>query len=124
MYTALTGPFNLGGVVALSSWVIIENILIVNCMLLIEYVCIPKRIFCLQFPLHKTIQWDTVKKPKILQCHGDSDPLVHYSFGVMTSQLLKPHIPDYVFKSYPMLGHSSNEAELEDLKAFLKKVLP
>ena len=45
----------------------------------------------------------------IFQCHGEDDPLVAYSFGAMTSQLIGSFNNQSQFKSYPGLGHSSCE---------------
>lgn len=95
----MSTPPTLGGIVGLSCWL----------------------------PMHKTFPYGgagALQRPPLLQCHGEADPLVHYSFGMLTSTLLKTQLPKYTFKSYPNLGHSSSEAELEDVKAFLKDALP
>jgi lysophospholipase-2 len=97
LYTGLTFPSQIGGIVALSCWL----------------------------PMHKSFPYGgPIQHPAVLQCHGESDPLVVYPLGLMTSTLLKPHLPKYTFKSYPNLQHSSNEQELEDVKNFIKEVLP
>jgi len=98
MYTGLSAPPTLGGIIGLSCWL----------------------------PLHKTFPYGgaALQRPPVFQCHGEADPLVHYSFGLLTSTLLKSQIPKYTFKSYPNLGHSSSEQELDDVKSFLKEVLP
>jgi len=96
LYVGLTENSTLGGIVALSSWL----------------------------PMHRSFPWNTNTRPPVLQCHGEADPLVLYSFGVMTSAILKAHLPKYTFKSYPQLQHSSSEQEMEDVKGFMKEVLP
>jgi len=45
----------------------------------------------------------------ILQCHGDSDPLVSPSFGAMTSQLISTFNSNIKFKTYKDMGHSSSD---------------
>jgi len=97
LYSGLSSPPQLGGIIGLSCWL----------------------------PMHKSFPYGgTVQQPPVLQCHGEADPLVHYSFGLMTSALLKSHLPKYTFKSYPNLQHSSSEPELEDVKKFITEVLP
>jgi len=96
LYLGLTEHTSLGGIVALSSWL----------------------------PMHRSFPWDSAARPAVLQCHGEADPLVLYSFGVMTSAILKSHLPKYTFKSYPQLQHTSSEQEMEDVKTFMKEVLP
>jgi len=97
LYTGLSAPPTLGGIIGLSCWI----------------------------PLHKSFPYGgAIQRPPVLQCHGEADPLVNYPFGLLTSTLLKSQLPRYTFKSYPNLGHSSSEAELEDVKAFLKETLP
>lgn len=76
--------------------------------------------------MHKEFPYagGNIQKPPVFQCHGEMDPLVHYSFGLMTSALLKSHLPRYTFKSYPHLGHTSSDQEMEDVKNFLSETLP
>jgi len=95
LYTGLSSPPLLGGIIGLSCWI----------------------------PMHKTFPYSGLQRPPVLQCHGEADPLVHYTFGLLTSTLLKSQLPKYTFKSYPNLGHSSAEQELEDVKGFLKETL-
>ena len=45
----------------------------------------------------------------ILQCHGRADPLVNFSFGQLTSQIIRSFNNKHDFKVYPGLGHSSCE---------------
>jgi len=97
LYTGLSGTHDLGGIIALSAWL----------------------------PLNRQFSsWGKHKTIPILQCHGDSDPLVLYAFGFATSTFLKNHCGKFTFKTYPGLGHSSSDAEMDDAKEFLNNVLP
>lgn len=96
LYTGLSDNSTIGGIIALSSWL----------------------------PMHRSFPWNPNSRPPVFQCHGEADPLVLYSFGVMTSAILKSHLPKYTFKSYPQLQHSSSDQELEDVKSFVKEILP
>lgn len=98
LYSALTFPQRLAGVVALSCWM----------------------------PLRKSIP-NVAKAPldiPILQCHGDCDPIVPYKWGQMTASLLKQLAKNTEFKSYRGLSHSSSDEELNDVKQFIDKFLP
>ncbi|CAH1155623.1 unnamed protein product [Phaedon cochleariae] len=98
LYSALTYPQKLAGVVALSCWL----------------------------PLYKT--FPAVKKTHdslpILQCHGDCDPVVPYKWGQMTASILKTMLQDVEFKSFRGLMHTSSDDELLDIKQFISKYLP
>ncbi|XP_067887948.1 acyl-protein thioesterase 1 isoform X2 [Heterodontus francisci] len=61
-----------------------------------------------------------------LQCHGEADPLVPLTFGVLTVDKLKTIInPDnVVFKSYKGMMHGSCPQEMMDVKQFIEKQLP
>ena len=60
----------------------------------------------------------------ILQCHGTVDEIVPFSRGKQTHKLLQTINSDVTFKEYPYMGHHSSEEEMEDLRAFLDKVIP
>jgi len=96
LYTGLTGPFALAGVVSLSGYL----------------------------PASSSIDWQSIQKPTVFQCHGDSDPVVPYQFGILTSKALQTHLSNPTFKTYSGLGHSSSEEELKDVKNFLKERIP
>ena len=88
----------LGGLLALSSWM----------------------------PLHdQALKVKTPPEFSILQCHGQVDPIVRFTYGKMTADLLsdKMKCPKHVFKIYPNLAHSSSISEMQDVKAFLADVL-
>ncbi len=52
----------------------------------------------------------------IIQCHGDCDPLVKYSYGQMSSSLLKTFMKNTQFTTYRGMSHSSSNEEMDDLK--------
>lgn len=100
LYSALTYPKKLAGVVALSCWL----------------------------PLHKNFPAAAANNPNtntsFLQCHGDCDPIVPYKWGQLTSTLLKTFIPNVTFTSYQGLAHSSNAEEIDDIRNFIQNVVP
>ncbi|XP_012644733.1 acyl-protein thioesterase 1 isoform X3 [Microcebus murinus] len=62
----------------------------------------------------------------ILQCHGDSDPLVPMTFGSLTAEKLKTLVnpANVTFKTYEGMMHSSSQQEMMDVKQFIEKLLP
>ncbi|XP_059983921.1 acyl-protein thioesterase 1 isoform X2 [Lagenorhynchus albirostris] len=62
----------------------------------------------------------------ILQCHGDSDPLVPLMFGSLTAERLKTLVnpTNVTFKTYGGMTHSSCQQEMMDVKQFIDKLLP
>ncbi|KAG8542254.1 hypothetical protein GDO81_027135 [Engystomops pustulosus] len=102
LYTALTSNQKLAGIVALSCWLPLRT----------------------SFP--QAAANSANKEVSVLQCHGESDPLVPLMFGAMTSEKLKTIInPANVhFKTYPGLAHSSCNQEMTDIKQFIDKQLP
>ncbi|XP_021570197.1 acyl-protein thioesterase 2 isoform X4 [Carlito syrichta] len=84
LYTALTCPHPLAGIVALSCWL----------------------------PLHRAFPQaanGSAKDLAILQCHGELDPMVPVRFGALTAEKLRSVVtPARVqFKTYPGVTHSS-----------------
>jgi len=97
LYTGLTGPNLLAGVLVLSGYL----------------------------PIRNTVDWDSIQKQTILQCHGDKDNVVRYDWGKGVSEVLeKYNLPNYTFKTYRGLQHTTNEQEMEDVAQFLKERLP
>lgn len=45
----------------------------------------------------------------ILQCHGDCDPIVSYSFGQLTASALKKVSKNADFRTYSGVMHSSSD---------------
>jgi lysophospholipase-2 len=95
IYTALTYPKRLAGVVALSSFIIMRN--------------------------HLPGTVSANHQVPIFQGHGDVDPLVALPFARATHELLKAFNPNATFKLYSGMGHSASDKELKDVQAFLEK---
>ncbi|OWF43055.1 Acyl-protein thioesterase 1 [Mizuhopecten yessoensis] len=85
LYTALTSDSQLAGLIGLSTWL----------------------------PLHDKFISNDIGKSKHLkdlnmfQGHGKADPMVPYTWGEMTSKILKANVKSVTFKSYDDMGHSS-----------------
>jgi lysophospholipase-2 len=98
LYAGLTYPEALAGIIGLSCWM----------------------------PLHK--QFPAARKcpdsVPILLCHGDSDPIVSYKFGQMSSNSLKQYMKKLQFKTYRGLPHQSCPEEIHDMKQFIREKLP
>lgn len=52
---------------------------------------------------------DVNKEVQILQCHGDSDPIVPYKWGQLSASILKTFAKNTEFRSYRGLMHTSSE---------------
>ncbi|KAG1669417.1 Acyl-protein thioesterase 2 [Nymphon striatum] len=94
LYSALTCKKNLGGIVALSSWLPLRN----------------------SFPAAMQGNKDTA----VFQCHGEQDILVAYAYGSKSSDFLKNMMTNVTFKKFPNLGHSSSPEFVFVIKYFLK----
>jgi len=101
LYTALTHEEQLGGVLALSTWL----------------------------PLHQLfknkLEGHSLSKQacEVQQFHGLADGMVKFKYGQMTNDLLKSAGVNASIKSYAGLEHSSSTEEMRDVKVFLNKVL-
>lgn len=73
LYSALTFPQKLGGIVGLSCWLPLHA----------------------SFPVAK-VSPDTTP---VLLCHGDSDPIVGYKFGQLSHKMLKNYYKSIQFKT-------------------------
>ncbi|XP_056679899.1 acyl-protein thioesterase 1 isoform X2 [Monodelphis domestica] len=102
LYTALTTQQKLAGVIALSCW-------------------LPLRSSFPQGPIG-----GVNKDISILQCHGDSDPLVPHMFGSLTVEKLKTLVNpcNVSFSTYDGMMHGSCNQEMLDVKNFIDKILP
>ncbi|KAJ8268203.1 hypothetical protein COCON_G00133750 [Conger conger] len=101
LYTALTCQQQLAGVVALSCWL----------------------------PLHKTFPQaasESNREMPILQCHGESDPMIPVRYGQLTSTKLKTIVsPEkHKFNTFPDLMHCSCPEEMVMVKEFIEEHLP
>lgn len=87
LYTALTCSMRFAGILALSTWLPLHN----------------------RFPASiKTCQG--LLQTPILQCHGDSDPMVTLSWSQQSSKYIKDMgFTELQFKVYPGMSHSSTE---------------
>jgi len=98
LYSALTFPRPLAGIVGLSCWI----------------------------PLHKEFPEAAVGKcdTPVFQCHGEADPVVPTDWGRKTSEILKKFMTNVQFKTYSGMFHCSSDEEMADVKEFIDKVLP
>jgi len=99
LHSALRYPKPLAGILALSCWL----------------------------PLHKDypgVLNSANKDIHLLQCHGEADHIVPVKWGEMSSNIIKQLSSKSDFKKYRGLAHSSNDEELQDMKAFIKTCLP
>ncbi|CAI8005056.1 Acyl-protein thioesterase 1 [Geodia barretti] len=99
IFSALTYPKRLAGILGLSTYL----------------------------PIHQILETKMTSENKtipFLQCHGDADPMVAYKFGKLSSERITSFNPDnHQFLTYRGLGHASNEQEMEDVKRWLLSVL-
>ncbi|XP_029033717.1 acyl-protein thioesterase 1 [Osmia bicornis bicornis] len=97
IYSALTFPEPLAGIIALSAWL----------------------------PLHQKFPVEAIgnKNTPLLQCHGDCDPIVPYRWGQLTASVLKQFMTQTEFKTYRGMMHTSCDEEMRDMKKFIEKVL-
>ena len=102
LYTALTCPHPLAGIVALSCWL---------------------PLYHRAFPQEAN---GSAKDLTILQCQGELDPMVPVRFGALTAEKLWSIVtPARVrLKTYPGVMHSPCPQEMAAMKEFLKKLLP
>lgn len=98
LYTAFTSQLKFGGVIALSTW-------------------LPQH---RSFPLASTGKNNTTP---IFQGHGDHDLVVNHKYGQMTHEYIKKMNNSASFRTYPGLGHSSSEQEVQEVRNFLKTCL-
>lgn len=61
-------------------------------------------------------------QPNILVMHGEEDDVLPIDFYNKTKQQLDHHGIEYQAKSYPNLGHSISQDELDDLIIFLESL--
>lgn len=102
LYTALTCPQQLAGVVALSSWLPLAD----------------------SFPVGESQSVN--KGTPIMLCHGQNDPMIPLRFADLTASKLKSFLPpeNIAYRTYPQLFHTSCPEEISEVKAFIEKHLP
>ncbi len=83
----MTSSLKFGGVIALSTWLPLHT----------------------NFP-GQLVQCENKFKTPILQCHGDSDPMVPLDWSKLSvAKMQSMGFTDISFKTYKGLGHSSTE---------------
>lgn len=90
LYAGLTLAEPLAGLIAFSCWLPLHA----------------------SFPAARKISEET----PVLQCHGDSDPVVTHKLGQMSASALNIFMKKTQFKTYRGMSHSSSPDELDDLK--------
>lgn len=98
LYSSLTAPHKLAGVVALSCWLPLRD----------------------TFPAKIAGNTET----PIMLCHGESDPVVPHRWGQESAALLKKYNKTIDFRSYKNMAHSSSDKEMSDVKKFFEQCLP
>lgn len=99
--SGLTSPVQLGGIFALSSYLLLRG------------------------KIRDMVPTDiSNKETPIFLGHGDVDPLVKYEWGKMTAEKLKEWGWNVDFRTYHNLAHSADPLEIDDLETYLAKVLP
>ncbi|QRV72699.1 carbohydrate esterase family 1 protein [Ceratobasidium sp. AG-Ba] len=75
--------------------------------------------------LMKMLSSDATTTP-VFWGHGTADPVVPYRFGAGSVQILKDKagFKDIDFKPYQGMGHSTDNQEIIDFSAWLKRVIP
>ncbi|KAI9322485.1 Phospholipase/carboxylesterase/thioesterase [Dichotomocladium elegans] len=99
LLVGLTSEYKFGGVIGCSGWLGLHD----------------------EFPKMAS---DANKKTPVLICHGDADPVVNYSFGKESAEILEKLGYNVKFNTYPGLVHSASPKELGDIAQFLKQHLP
>lgn len=101
LFTGITCPDKLAGIVGLSSYLLMEG-------KIKEYV--PEE--------------NPNKETAIFMGHGDVDQLVKYQWGVQTAEALKGWGWSVDFKTYKNLAHSADPKEIDDLEKYIQQRLP
>ncbi|KAI9844081.1 MAG: hypothetical protein M1837_005794 [Sclerophora amabilis] len=97
----LTAPVQLGGVFAMSSYMLLQDK------------------FQDLMP-----QGSSNKEMKVWMGHGDADPLVRHEWGVQTAEKLREWGWEVDFNTYPGLVHSADPEEMSDLEKWIGDRLP
>ncbi|KAL6862034.1 Phospholipase/carboxylesterase [Trichoderma novae-zelandiae] len=96
IFSGLTAPFKLGGIVGLSSWMLLS---------------------------HKFKDFIPESNPNkdtpIFMGHGDADPLVLYEWGTATEKKIKELGFNVKLETYPGMQHSACMEEFDDVESFL-----
>ncbi|KAJ2956497.1 hypothetical protein NQZ79_g7661 [Umbelopsis isabellina] len=98
LLTGLTSEYKFAGIVGLSGWL----------------------------PLHSKVismASDANKKTPIFMGHGDIDPVVQFTYGSKSADLLKSKGYNVDFHSYKGVVHTASDEEISDVAKFLSSVL-
>ncbi|KAL9100467.1 MAG: hypothetical protein Q9163_004157 [Psora crenata] len=101
IFTGITSPLRLGGIVGLSSYLLLHD----------------------QIKDYATTEPSNKATP-IFMGHGDCDPLIQYQWGVQTAKLLREMGWNVDFRTYKGLAHSAEPKEIDDLEKYLEGRLP
>ncbi|KAM0255935.1 hypothetical protein ACHAQJ_005336 [Trichoderma viride] len=101
VFSGLTAPFKLAGIVGLSCWLPLSHKL-------------------KEFIPGTNFNQDT----PIFMGHGDADQMVLYEWGTATKQRLKDLSYDVNMETYGGMGHSACMEEFDDVESFLVSKLP
>jgi len=101
LFSGITSPHKLGGIVGLSSYLLLHT------------------------KIDDFIPKDTSNKDTpVFIGHGDSDPMVRYEWGQNTAKFLKERGFKVDFHTYKDLAHSADPEEIDDVEKFIKDCLP
>jgi len=102
LFSGLTGPKKLGGIVGLSCYVLLKD----------------------KFKDLAVEAGNVNKETKIFMGHGDVDPVVRYEFGTKSLDFLRQAGYSIDFTTYPGVGHNVSPKEIEDLAKYLEEAIP
>lgn len=103
IFSGLTAPVRLGGIVALSSYLLLSR----------KFKdIIPKGTAMVN------------QQTPIFMAHGTSDQVVNPHLGEMSRDILKEMSFNVNWKSYANMGHEACPEEIDDIQKFLEKSLP
>jgi len=102
LFSGLTGPTKLAGIVGLSSYVLLKD----------------------KFKVLAAEAGNVNQDTKILMGHGDVDQVVRYNFGTLSYDFLKEAGYSVEFKTYPGVGHNVSPKGIADLAKYLEDTLP
>jgi predicted esterase len=126
LLTGLTSEKKIGGVAVLSGWLPLSHKFKEVCLTAIS---ILNRISAHQPQMSS----EHATQTPLFWGHGTDDPLIKYKFGTASVEYLtktlgfKPVTDSTIgvdFRSYKGMGHSTCQTELDDLRAWIKRVVP
>ena len=59
----------------------------------------------------------------VFQAHGDQDPVVSYTRGQLTSQIVSKMVKEHQFITYEGMMHEATMDEMEDIKSWMDQKL-